>query len=147
MSRSSAVTLYKSSTGMSFSTPITNVLVKTGDAVVKDQPLLTIQSADADAAMSAFLSARAAVTQARAAVTKAQADFDRSSDLFEHNAVAKKDVLAAESALAGDLPRHGIHVARICGRERDLQADSFPKAALHCPSSAIGVRTSRIQAR
>jgi membrane fusion protein, heavy metal efflux system len=79
---------------------VTSVLVKTGDAVKKDQPLLTIQSSDADAAMSTFLSGQAAVTQARAALIKAQADFDRASDLFEHNAVAKKDVLASESALA-----------------------------------------------
>jgi cobalt-zinc-cadmium efflux system membrane fusion protein len=79
---------------------ITTVLVKMGDAVRKDQPLLTIQSPDADAAISTFLSAEAAVTQARAALNKAQADFDRSSDLFEHNAVAKKDVLSNESALA-----------------------------------------------
>src|SRR5450631_3571101 len=79
---------------------IATVLVKVGDAVRKDQPLLTIQSPDADAAISTFLSAQAAVTQARAALNKAQADFDRSSDLFEHDAVAKKDVLSAESALA-----------------------------------------------
>ena len=79
---------------------VTSVLVRTGDAVQKDQPLLTIQSSDADAAMSTFLSSQAAVTQARAALIKAQADFDRASDLFEHNAVAKKDVLSAESALA-----------------------------------------------
>ena len=79
---------------------ITSVLVKTGDAVRKDQPLLTIQSPDADAAMSNLLSTQAAVVQARAALVKAQADFERSSDLFEHNAVAKKDVLALESALA-----------------------------------------------
>ena len=38
---------------------VTAVLVKTGDAVTKDQPILTIQSPDADAAMSAYLSARA----------------------------------------------------------------------------------------
>lgn len=79
---------------------VTSVLVKMGDAVGKDQPLLTLQSPDADAAMSTYLSAQAAVTQARAAFVKAQADFDRSSDLFAHNAVAKKDVLANESALA-----------------------------------------------
>jgi len=79
---------------------VTSVLVKTGDAVRKDQPLLTIQSSDADAAMSLFLSARAGVTQSRAALVKAQADFDRASDLFDHNAVARKDVLSAESALA-----------------------------------------------
>jgi membrane fusion protein, heavy metal efflux system len=79
---------------------ITTVLVKTGDAVKKDQPLLTVRSPDADAAMSTFLSAQAAVTQAQAALIKAQSDLDRSSDLFEHNAVAKKDVLSAENALA-----------------------------------------------
>ncbi|HEY2151178.1 MAG TPA: efflux RND transporter periplasmic adaptor subunit [Vicinamibacterales bacterium] len=79
---------------------VTSVMVKVGDAVRRDQPLLAIQSPDADAAMSACLSAQAGVMQSRAALVKAQSDFDRSSDLFEHNAVAKKDVLAAESALA-----------------------------------------------
>ena len=79
---------------------VTSVLVKTGDAVKKDQALLTIQSPDADAAMSAYLSAQAAIMQVRAALVKAQGDFDRSSDLFEHNAAPKKDVLSAESGLA-----------------------------------------------
>jgi len=79
---------------------VTAVLVKTGDAVAKDQPLLTIQSPEADTAMSAYLSARAGEAQAEAALGKAQADADRASDLFDHNAVAKKDVQAAENALA-----------------------------------------------
>ena len=79
---------------------ISRVLVKVGDAVAKDQPLLTIVSPDADAATSAGLSAEATVTQAQAAAVKAHADFERASDLFEHDAVAKKDVEAAESALA-----------------------------------------------
>jgi cobalt-zinc-cadmium efflux system membrane fusion protein len=79
---------------------VTAVLVKTGDAVAKDQPLLTIQSPDADAAMSAFLSAKATETQSEVALDKAKADRDRAKDLFEHDAVAKKDVQAAESALA-----------------------------------------------
>ena len=79
---------------------VTAVQVKVGDAVKKDQPLLTIQSPDADAAMSAYLSARAAEGLAEVALGKAQVDADRASDLFEHNAVAKKDVQAAESVLA-----------------------------------------------
>jgi cobalt-zinc-cadmium efflux system membrane fusion protein len=79
---------------------IGRVLVKTGDAVAQNQPLLTIVSPDADAAMSASLSADATVTQAQASAAKAQADFDRASDLFAHDAVANKDVQAAESALA-----------------------------------------------
>jgi cobalt-zinc-cadmium efflux system membrane fusion protein len=79
---------------------VTSVLVKTGDAVKIDQPLLTVQSPEADAALSAFLSSQAAVAQAQAVLVKAQADLDRASDLFEHNAIAKKEVLSAESALA-----------------------------------------------
>jgi len=79
---------------------IVSVMVKTGDAVRKDQPLLTIQSPDADAAMSAYLSARAAEGQSEVALGKAQADADRTADLFEHSAVAKKDVQAADAALA-----------------------------------------------
>jgi membrane fusion protein, heavy metal efflux system len=79
---------------------IVAVLVKIGDAVRKDQPLLTMASPDADGAMSAYLSAEAAVGQARAGLTKADADADRAADLYAHNAIAKKEVLTAESALA-----------------------------------------------
>ena len=79
---------------------IVAVLVKTGDGVRKDQPLLTIDSPDADAAMTAFLSAEATVMQARTALAKATADSERLADLFAHNAVAQKEVLNADSALA-----------------------------------------------
>jgi cobalt-zinc-cadmium efflux system membrane fusion protein len=79
---------------------VTDVLVKMGDSVRKGQPLLTLQSPDADAAMSAYLSAQAALAQAQAGLIKAQADDDRAADLFAHNAIAKKDVLAADSLLA-----------------------------------------------
>jgi cobalt-zinc-cadmium efflux system membrane fusion protein len=79
---------------------IAGVLVKVGDAVRKDQPLVAVESPDADAASSAYLSAAAAATQAAAALGKAQADADRAKDLFDHDAIARKEVLAAESALA-----------------------------------------------
>jgi membrane fusion protein, heavy metal efflux system len=97
---------------------ISTVLVKTGDAVSRDQPLLTISSPDGDAAMSADLSAQANVTQAQAGLVKAQADFDRASDLFEHDAVARKDVLTAESVLAQ--AKAALDQAR-AGREQALR--------------------------
>ena len=50
--------------------------------------------------MSAYLQAQAGVTHAKADLIKAQADHDRATDLFEHNAVAQKEVLNAENALA-----------------------------------------------
>lgn len=79
---------------------VTSVLVKLGDAVVEGQPLLTVQSPDADAAQSTALQAHASVTQAQAALSKAQADYERSKDLYEHNAVAKKEVLDTQNTLA-----------------------------------------------
>jgi cobalt-zinc-cadmium efflux system membrane fusion protein len=79
---------------------VSAVLVKLGDSVKRGDPVLTLESSDADAAASASLQAQAAVTQARANVNKAQSDYDRAKDLFEHNAVAQKDVLTAENALA-----------------------------------------------
>jgi membrane fusion protein, heavy metal efflux system len=78
---------------------VTNVLVKIGDSVVSGQPLLTVESPDADAATSAYLQNQASVTQAKANVTKAQTDYDRQKGLFEHDAVAMKDVQAAENLL------------------------------------------------
>ncbi len=78
---------------------ITSVLVGLGDAVRQGQPLLAIESPDADSAQSAYLQAQAAVIQARANMVKAQADYDRASDLFAHNAVARKEVLNTENAL------------------------------------------------
>jgi cobalt-zinc-cadmium efflux system membrane fusion protein len=79
---------------------ISEVLVRLGDAVREGQPLLAIESPESNVAEAAYLQAEAAVTQARSALTKAQADYDRAADLFEHNAIAKKEVLNAENARA-----------------------------------------------
>jgi membrane fusion protein, heavy metal efflux system len=79
---------------------VSTVLVKIGDAVRRGEPLLTIESPDADSAESAYRQAQAALTQSKANLNKTQADYDRAKDLFDHNAVAKKDVLTAENALA-----------------------------------------------
>jgi cobalt-zinc-cadmium efflux system membrane fusion protein len=79
---------------------VTSVMAALGDKVEQGQPLVAIESPDAETAASLYLQSESACTQARAAVVKTQSDFDRSSDLFAHDAVAKKDVLNAENALA-----------------------------------------------
>ena len=88
---------------------IVRVNVKLADRVTVGQTLLGIESPDADAAMSTFLQSQAAITQANATLTqanvalaKAQADYDRTADLFEHEATAKKEVLNAETVLKQD---------------------------------------------
>lgn len=79
---------------------VVSVMVRLGDSVTQGQPLFAIDSPDADAALSASLQAAAALSQARSGLLKAQADLERTRDLFQHEAIAKKEVLNAENAEA-----------------------------------------------
>jgi cobalt-zinc-cadmium efflux system membrane fusion protein len=79
---------------------VSSVMVKLGDAVNRGDPLMSLESPDADAGVGAYLQGQAAITQAKANLNKAQADNDRAADLFQHDAIAKKDMLTAENALA-----------------------------------------------
>ena len=79
---------------------VADVFVKIGDFVRKDEPLIAIHSPDSEAALSAHLQAEAAVTLAKSAELKADMDYNRTKDLFQHEAVAQKDLLAAETAWA-----------------------------------------------
>jgi cobalt-zinc-cadmium efflux system membrane fusion protein len=78
---------------------VTDVLVRFGDAVRKDQPLLLMESPEADAAASAYLQAEGGVAQAASALHKAETDLERVQDLFRGDAIAKKEVVAAETAV------------------------------------------------
>jgi membrane fusion protein, heavy metal efflux system len=79
---------------------IIDVLVYFGDAVVQGAPLLTLESLEADEAATAYLQAESGVTAAKAELTKAEQDYERAVDLFKGDAIAKKDVLAAETTLS-----------------------------------------------
>jgi len=79
---------------------IVAVLVKLGDSVKQGAPILQIESPDADAAVSTFLQAQAQVAQTNSVLLKANADLDRARDLFEHKAIASKEVLNDEAAVA-----------------------------------------------
>jgi cobalt-zinc-cadmium efflux system membrane fusion protein len=76
---------------------IVAVLAKVGDAVEQGQPVLSVDSPDADAAIAASIQAEAAEHQAQAALSKADADLARTTELFEHQAVAQKDMLGAQN--------------------------------------------------
>ncbi len=79
---------------------ISSVLVKLGDQVESGSPLITLESPDSDAAVSTNLQAQAQISQARSGLLKAQSDLERTKDLYAHNAIAKKEVLNSEAALA-----------------------------------------------
>src|SRR5712691_8807455 len=76
---------------------VTRLLVVLGDAVTQGQPLLSIDSPESHAAIAAALQAEATERQAKAALVKARADLDRLRELLALQAVAKKDVIAAEN--------------------------------------------------
>lgn len=78
---------------------VTDVLVRFGDAVRKDQPLLMVESPEADAAASAYIQAEGSVAQASSGLHKAQTDLERVQDLFKGDAIAKKEVISAETAV------------------------------------------------
>ncbi len=78
---------------------IVKVMAKLGDAVVKGQPVVVIESPAAAEAETTYLQSESAVRQAQLAQTKAESDLARLTDLFQHDAVAKKEVLSAETTL------------------------------------------------
>lgn len=78
---------------------VTTVLAKIGDFVRQGQPLMTIESPDAEAAVANFQQAQAGVTQAKSAMAKAQMDMDRQKDLFEHGAVPQKEVFNTQAVM------------------------------------------------
>ncbi|MCX7604526.1 MAG: efflux RND transporter periplasmic adaptor subunit [Bryobacteraceae bacterium] len=79
---------------------VAQVFVAFGDAVEKGAPLLTLESPEADQAAAEYLRAELTLTAARAELAKAQQDYERVLDLFRGDAIAKKEVLAAETALS-----------------------------------------------
>lgn len=79
---------------------VLTVLAKLGDRVEQGQPLLTMDSPDADAAIAAYLQAEATERQTRVALLKSSADLLRARKLLEAQAGPEKDVLAAQNDLA-----------------------------------------------
>jgi len=89
---------------------VMRVMAQLGDQVEQGQPLVELDSPDSDAAIASFLQARATERQAEATLTKAQTDLSRANDLYEHRAIAEKEMLAARNDLAQ--ATEGLEAAR-----------------------------------
>ena len=114
---------------------VTGVLVRLGDRVEQGQPVVTLESPDAEAAVAGFLQAQATERQARATLQKAEADLARATDLYQVRAVAEKDVLSAQNDAAQ--ARLGIEGAEAVRQQASrklellgLRSDAFRQAAL-----------------
>jgi cobalt-zinc-cadmium efflux system membrane fusion protein len=79
---------------------VTQVMVRFGDAVRRDDPMLAVESPEADSAASAAMQAEAQIIDATAALHKAQVDLDRITELFKGDAIAKKEMISAETTVA-----------------------------------------------
>ena len=76
---------------------ILKVFVGLGDAVTEGQPLVTMDSPDADAAISTYLQADATLRQAKVGLAKAETDLQRARNLLQYQAISEKDVLGAQN--------------------------------------------------
>ena len=79
---------------------IVRVMTKLGDPVVRGQALVEMESSAVAEAESAFVQAEASVRQADIALNKAETDLTRITDLYEHQAVAQKEVLSSRTTVA-----------------------------------------------
>jgi cobalt-zinc-cadmium efflux system membrane fusion protein len=70
--------------------PVQEILAEPGQKVHRGQTLLTVNSPDYSAARSAYL-------KATSAFLLADKNFQRSKDLYDHKAIAERDLLQAES--------------------------------------------------
>lgn len=70
--------------------PVSRILVVPGEHVREGQPLLTISSPDYSAMLAAYL-------KAQDTFRVADKNYARAQDLYQHNAIAERDLLQAES--------------------------------------------------
>ena len=78
---------------------VRKVLVGLGDSVKQGQPLVTLESPEVGAAMTAYRQAESNIAQGKAGVAKAEADLNRTRDLYANRAIAQKEVISAETIL------------------------------------------------
>jgi len=118
---------------------VTEVLAGLGSAVERGQPVLTLESPDADGAIAGYRQAEATERQTRAALTKAQADVARAGDLYGVRAIAEKELLGAQNDLA---QAQGAADAAPAAREQALRrlellglkpGDAKPRIVVRAP--------------
>jgi cobalt-zinc-cadmium efflux system membrane fusion protein len=79
---------------------IVTVAVRLGDTVTADQPVVAVESPEADGALAAERHSAATERQAESALAKARTELDRLRDLYGHGAVAQKEVVAGQTEVA-----------------------------------------------
>jgi len=111
--------------------PVSRIIVSPGESVRAGQPLLYVASPD-------FSQLRATYMKADDVFKLAEREYARSKDLYDHHAIAEKDLLAAESArnqAEADLQasEQALHVLGFKSPGQAVQMRSSPELPVLAP--------------
>ena len=111
--------------------PVSRILVSPGEIVRTGQPLLYVASPD-------FSQLRATYMKASEAFKLADREYARSRDLYDHHAIAEKDLIAAESArnqAEADLQasEQALHVLGFKSPNQAVQTRGSPELPVLAP--------------
>jgi len=113
---------------------VLEVMVKLGDSVKQDQPLLSLDSPDADAAIATYFQAEATERQTKFALQRADLDLRRAKESFSFQGIAEKDLLQAQNDQATATSNYEIaQAAREQGR-RKLELLGLRPGEFHQPT-------------
>lgn len=113
---------------------VLEVMVKLGDFVDQGQPLLSLDSPDADAAIAAYFQAEATERQTKFALQKADLDLQRAKESFSFQGTSEKDLLQAQNDQASATSNYEIAQAvREQGR-RKLELLGLRPGEFHQPT-------------
>ena len=113
--------------------PVSRIMVSPGQVVKTGQPLLYVSSPD-------FSLLRATYIKANDAYEVSQKEYERAKDLFDHHAIAERDLLAAESArnqALADLQssQQALQVLGFHDMNEVMKSSSSPEIPVRAPIS------------
>jgi len=111
--------------------PVSRIVVAPGERVREGQPLLYVASPD-------FSQLRATYLKANDSFKLADREYARSKDLYDHHAIAERDLIAAESArnqAEADLEasQQALHVLGFKSPDQAVQARNSPELPVLAP--------------
>jgi membrane fusion protein, heavy metal efflux system len=111
--------------------PVSRIVVSPGEIVRPGQPLLYVASPD-------FSQLRATYIKANDAFKLADREYARAKDLYDHHAIAERDLIAAESArnqAEADLQasEQALHVLGFASPDQAVQMRSSPELPVLAP--------------
>jgi cobalt-zinc-cadmium efflux system membrane fusion protein len=122
--------------------PVQEILVTPGQIVKAGQPLLTVTSPDYSVARSAYI-------KAKSVFALADKNYDRAKDLYEHKAIAERDLQQAESdraAAQADMVSSEDALRAVGVKDPDsvLKSSAVSSGATPVPAPVSGEITDRL---